>query len=81
MKSLSRELKKEFAEIFKVKGKTRKETLENLSFLIIFISALLIAIGIGLGSFFRYVILLASFGAFLVLVGIIIFIIAELMEE
>ncbi len=74
-------IRKELAEIFKVKGKTKKETLENLSFLTILLSAFLIAVGIGLGSFFRYVILLASLGAFLVLVGIVIFIVAELMEE
>ncbi len=66
---------------FSIKGKTPADTLENLSFLLIVISAGMISLGIGLGSFFRYVILLASFGAFVLLAGIILFIVSEFMRE
>ncbi len=67
--------------IFRIKGKTTGETLENLSFILIVISAVMISLGIGLGSFYKYVILLASFGTFLLLIGIIIFVISELLFD
>jgi membrane protein YdbS with pleckstrin-like domain len=66
---------------FEIKGKDKKETLTNLSFLVIIIATLLICVGIGLGSFVKGIIMLASFGAFLLLVGIILFIVAEFSEE
>jgi len=72
---------KEIKKLFAIKGKTIEETLENISFLIIVFSAILVSIGIALGSFYKGVILLASLGSFTLLIGIIIFVIAEVMRE
>jgi len=72
---------KEIKKLFAIKGKTLEETLENISFLIIVFSAILVSIGIALGSFYKGVILLASLGSFTLLIGIIIFVIAEVMRE
>ena len=66
--------------INRLKGKNRREFLENISYLIIFISAILIFMGILTGSFIQGFVLLASFGSFLVLIGIIIFIISQFLE-
>lgn len=64
----------------RLKGKNRKDSLENMSYLIIFISAILIFIGILTGTFLQGFVLFASFGSFLVLIGIIIFIISQFLE-
>ncbi len=72
---------KEIKNLFRVKGKTREETLENISFVIIIFSAILVSLGIALGSFFKGVILIASIGSFTLLVGIVIFVIAEVLKE
>lgn len=71
---------KEVKNLFRIRGKTREDTLENISFIVIVFAAVLIAFGMGLGTFYKGVILLASFGSFLLLIGIIIFVIAELMR-
>lgn len=66
---------------FKVKlGSNTKESLENLSYVLIVISAVLIVIGIGLGSFIQGTVYSAVFGSFLVIVGIIIYIISQFFE-
>jgi len=62
-------------------GKNNKEFWENLSFLIIIFSGILVAIGIGIGSFIQGTILIASFGAFFVMVGIVVFIVSQFIEE
>jgi hypothetical protein len=67
--------------LFKVRGKTQQETLENISFLMIILSAAMLALGLALGSFFKYVILLAPAGAFTLLVAIVLFIISQFISE
>lgn len=64
-----------------LKGKSTKEFLENLSFVILAVSVAMVAIGLGLGSFFKYTVFVASFGAFLILPAIIIYIISQLLEK
>ncbi len=66
---------------FKIKGSDKKETLENVSFLIIVISAAMISVGIGLGSFIQGTVFIAVFGAFLVMVGIIAYIVSQFLGE
>jgi ABC-type multidrug transport system permease subunit len=65
-------------EIFKGDS---KNYLENLSYRIILVSAVLIFIGFLLGSFVKYAIFLAMLGGFFVIVGIVIWIIVKLREE
>ena len=72
---------KEVKKMFAIKGKTFVETLENISFLIIILSALLVSIGIAIGSFYKGLILLASIGSFTLLIGIIIFVVSEIIRE
>ncbi len=64
-----------------LKGRSRQEHLENISFVVLVIAALLVVIGIGLGSFIYGTVLLAMFGAFLILAGIIIYIISQFLEK
>jgi CHASE2 domain-containing sensor protein len=63
-----------------LKGKNRQEHLENISFVILVLAAFLVMSGIGLGSFVYGTVLLAMFGAFLILVGIIVYIISQFLE-
>jgi F0F1-type ATP synthase assembly protein I len=63
-----------------LKGKNRKEYIENISFVIIVISGILVALGIGIGSFIQGTILIASLGSFFVMVGIVIYIISQFIE-
>ena len=65
----------------KIKGSNKKETLENVSFLIIVISAFMISAGIGFGSFIQGTVFIAVFGAFLVMVGIIAYIVSQFLGE
>ena len=65
--------------IFNTKGIRAK--LENWSFIITVISGLMVAIGIGLGSFIQGSIFIASFGSFFFMFGVIIFIISQFFEE
>lgn len=64
-----------------LKGKDRQENLENISFVILAAAALLVMAGIGLGSFVYGAVLLAMLGAFLVLVGVIVYIISQFLEK
>jgi len=64
-----------------LRGKNRKERLENISFLLILISVAGIWVGMLLGSFIKYTVFVAAFGALLLLPAIIIYIISQLMEE
>jgi phage shock protein PspC (stress-responsive transcriptional regulator) len=56
-----------------------KLSLENLSYLMLFASTAMIAIGVGLGTFVRYTVYIASAGSLLLLAGIVIYIISQLM--
>lgn len=63
-----------------LKGNSRQEHLENISFVVLVLAAFLVMAGIGLGSFVYGTVLLAMFGAFLILVGIVIYIISQFLE-
>jgi len=63
-----------------LKGKNKREYVENISFIIIVISGILVALGIGLGSFIEGTVLIASFGSFFVMVGIVTYIISQFIE-
>ncbi|MBU5558008.1 MAG: hypothetical protein QW751_01240 [Candidatus Aenigmatarchaeota archaeon] len=65
--------------MFKIKGETKQQTLENVSYLLMIICAVLVAIGIGLGSFVVGTVYIAVFGAALFLPAIIIYIISQFM--
>lgn len=56
-----------------------KLSIENLSFAILFASVAMIGAGIGLGSFVRYTAYLASGGSLLLLLGIVLYIISQLL--
>ena len=56
-----------------------KLSLENLSYLLLFASTAMIAIGVGLGTFVRYTVYVASVGSLLLLASIILYIISQLM--
>ncbi len=64
-----------------LKGRSRQEHLENISFVVLVLAAFLVMVGIGLGSFIYGTVLLAMFGAFLVLVGIVIYIVSQFLEK
>jgi len=57
-----------------------KKSLENISFYIIVISAIMVSVGIGIGSFISGTILIASIGAFFVMIGIVMYIISQFLE-
>ncbi|MFH1473876.1 MAG: hypothetical protein ABIE55_03190 [Candidatus Aenigmatarchaeota archaeon] len=63
-----------------LEGNNKKEYVENISFAIIVISGVLVAMGIGIGSFVQGTILLGVLGAFFVMVGIVIYIISQFIE-
>ena len=63
------------------KVRNRKEIFENVSFYVIVISAIMVAVGIGLGSFIQYTVFIAVIGSFFVMVGIVIYIASQFMEE
>ena len=65
--------------VFNTKGIRAK--LENWSFIVTVISGLMVAVGIGLGSFIQGSIFIASFGSFFFMFGVIIFIISQFFEE
>ena len=64
-----------------IKGSNKKEYIENASFVIIVISAVMVSIGIGIGSFIQGTIFIAVFGAFFVMVGIVVYIISQFIGE
>ena len=61
-------------------GNNKRDILENLSFYIIVISAIMIAIGIGLGSFIQGTVYLSLLGSFFVMVGIVFYIASQFIE-
>ena len=64
-----------------VKGSNKRDYIENISFLIITISAVMVSFGIGLGSFIQGTVFIAVFGAFLVMLGIVVYIISQFVGE
>ncbi len=64
-----------------LKGKNTAEFLENSSFVIIVLATALVMVGIGLGSFVSGIVFLGALGAFLIMVGIIIYIASQFLEK
>ncbi|MFP4045954.1 MAG: hypothetical protein ACLFS3_02755 [Candidatus Aenigmatarchaeota archaeon] len=64
-----------------LKGETRREFLENLSYCIIVLAAVLTIVGIAVGTFVPgFPVFLAILGAFLALVGIVLYISSEFVR-
>ncbi|MBN2203291.1 MAG: hypothetical protein JW700_03860 [Candidatus Aenigmarchaeota archaeon] len=61
----------------KLKGSSRKEYVENISFMIIVLSSVMVASGIFLGSFIQGTVFIASFGSMFVMVGITVYIVSQ----
>ncbi|MFH0928827.1 MAG: hypothetical protein V1818_00550 [Candidatus Aenigmatarchaeota archaeon] len=61
----------------RIKGNSRKEYIENISFMIIVLSSVMVASGIFLGSFIQGTIFIASFGSMFVMVGITVYIVSQ----
>ncbi len=55
--------------------------LESLSYKIFLVSLALILIGILLGSFIKYTVLIGSFGGLLLMVGIMLYIASQVFKE
>jgi F0F1-type ATP synthase assembly protein I len=66
---------------FNIRGSNRKESIENVSFLIIVIAAAMVSVGIGIGSFIQGTIFLSVFGSFFVMIGIVFYIASQFMGE
>lgn len=64
-----------------LKGKNTAEFLENVSFVTLVVATALVIIGIGIGSFVQGMVFLGSFGAFLILAGIILYIVSQFLEK
>jgi len=62
-------------------GTSQKEFLENLSYVVIFISAVMVSIGVGMGSFIEGTILIAILGAFFVLIGVVVYVASQFIGE
>lgn len=82
---MSEEVKIEVKEKFNfkkwLKGNSKSEFIENSSYLIIILSAVLIFFGLLLGSFIKYTVMLAAFGSFILLIGIVFYIVSQLIEK
>jgi len=64
-----------------LRGNSKQEHWERMGYTIIFSAAAMIFIGLLLGSFVPYIVYIGSFGAFLLLVGISIYIVSQLIEN
>ena len=69
--------KKRFNFLKWLKGNSTRDYVENVSFVIMFISAIMVASGILLGSFVQGTIFIASFGSLFVMVGIVTYIASQ----
>ena len=67
-------------DIKKYLDTTTDNKLESLSYKIFLVSLALILVGILLGSFIKYTILIGSFGGFLLIAGILIYIASQVFE-
>ena len=68
-------------DIKKYLDTTTDNKLESLSYKIFLVSLALILVGILLGSFIKYTILIGSFGGFLLIAGILIYIASQVFKE
>ncbi|HLE07761.1 MAG TPA: hypothetical protein VI933_04010 [archaeon] len=72
--------KEEKFNFFKwVRGKNRQEFLENGSYVLMVVAAVLVSGGLLLGSFVPGIVIVASIGAFILLPGLVIYVISQLM--
>lgn len=68
-------------EWLKLRGSTREDTVENLAFVTLFVAAIFTVVGITVGTFVPgFPVALAITGAFLVLVGIVLYVTSEFMR-
>ena len=69
-----------YGSVFLVKQMTRdkQKKLEDISYKSIVLSGAMIFLGLLLGSFIKYTVHLASLGIFILLIGIILYIIAQM---
>jgi FtsH-binding integral membrane protein len=63
-----------------LKGRNKPEQYEHVSFLLIFIAVAAVCLGTLLGSFVKYTVYIAAFGALLLLPALILYIASQLME-
>jgi hypothetical protein len=64
-----------------LKGDTRRDFLENLSYSLIVLAAVLSIVGISVGTFVPgFPVFLAILGAFLALVGIVLYVLSEFIR-
>lgn len=64
-----------------LKGKSRREFLENMSYTLIVLAAVFSVVGISVGTFVSgFPVFLAILGAFLALVGIVLYILSEFVR-
>jgi hypothetical protein len=77
MKTETVEKKRGFNFLKWIKGNNRKEYLENVSFVIIVLSGVMVASGIFLGSFVQGTIFIASFGSLFAMIGIVTYILSQ----
>lgn len=64
-----------------LKGENKEELLENLSYLVIVVAALMTVIGLGVGTVYPGVpVLIAIVGSFFALLGIVLYILSELIR-
>ena len=71
------EKKKGFNFLKWIRGSSTKEYAENVSFVIIVLSGIMVASGIFLGSIIQGTIFIASFGSLFVMVGIVTYIVSQ----
>ncbi len=62
-----------------VRGKNTQEFLENGSYVLMVVAAILVSGGLLVGSFVPGVVIVASIGAFILLPGLVIYVISQLM--
>src|SRR3989344_8917432 len=62
-----------------VRGKNTQEFLENGSYVLMVVAAVLVSGGLLVGSFVPGVVIIASIGAFILLPGLVIYVISQLM--
>ena len=74
------ESKKSFGFKKWLEGESKKDYAENLSIVIIIVSGIMVAMGVGLGSFIQGTILLGILGAFFAMLGIVIYILSQFIE-
>ncbi|MBI4017520.1 MAG: hypothetical protein HY366_01085 [Candidatus Aenigmarchaeota archaeon] len=68
-------------KLFKLKGATREDTVENVSFLVLFVAAAFVAVGISVGTFVPgFPVALAVTGALLVVISLLVYITSEFLR-